>query len=294
MNFSRTTTNHFKEVKLNKIRFSLIILLLFLILAACSSTDTRTVSDERKSDGHYQLGLAALNQGDYIKARHEIMLAIEAAPDLPQYYNTLGIVFMVEHDDKKAEENFEKALKIDKKFTDAHNNLGALYLRQENFEKALEEFKTVLADTMYPRPHYVETNIGIVYRKQKRYDLAKQHFEAAIKMRGTFYDPYKQLGLMYDEQDMHELAAENYKKAIEYFPYELETLYKGALKMYLLKNEELGQKYLRNCLEVQAMNVKEVSMPFLAECVGLAKKFGVTTDIERRRPEKKQQIESVE
>ena len=278
---------------MNKIKLLSLIFILFQFLVSCSSADTKTISDERKSDGHYQLGLAALNQGDYIKARREIMLAIEAAPTLPQYYNTLGLVFMIEHDEKKAEENFKQALKIDKKFTDARNNLGALYLEQRQFDKALEEFQAVLADTMYPRPHYAETNIGIVYRMQKRYDLAKQHFDAAIKMRGTHSEAYKQLALMYDEQNLHELAAENYKKSLEYFAFDVEALYRGALKMYMLKNEELGQTYLRRCLEVQAINTKEVSIPFLSECVDLAKKLGITTDIERKKPEKKQQIESV-
>lgn len=278
---------------MNKFRILLFVLIVFQLVVSCSSTEAKTVSDEKKSDSHYQLGLSALNQRDYIKARREIQLAIDAAPDLPQYYNTLGIVFMIEHDDKNAEKNFRKALKIDQKFTDARNNLGTLYLRQENYEKALEEFQAVRADMMYPHPHYAETNIGIVYRKQKRYDLAKQHFEAAIKMRGTFHDAYKQLGIMYDEQNLNELAAENYKKAIEYFPFDVEALYRGALKMYMLKNEELGQKYLRNCLEVQAINVNEVSMPFLSECVDLANKLGVTTELQRS-PKKKQQIESVE
>ena len=278
---------------MNKIKVLPLILILFQLIIACSSANTKTVSDERKSDGHYQLGLAALNQGDYIKAKREIMMAIEAAPDLPQYYNTLGLVFMIEHDDKKAEENFKQALKIDKKFTDARNNLGALYLEQNKFGEALEEFQAVLADTMYPYPHYAETNIGIVYRKQKRYDLAKQHLDAALKMRGTHSEAYKQLGLMYDEQNLHELAAENYKKSLEYFPFDVEALYRGALKMYMLKNEELGKTYLRRCLDVQAVNTKEVAMPFLAECVDLAKKLGVTNEIERRKPEKKQQIESV-
>ena len=278
---------------MNKIKISVLFFIIFQIIVSCSSTDTKTVSDEKKSDGHYQLGLAALNQGDYIKARREIMLAIEAAPTLPQYYNTLGLVFMIEHDTQKAEENFREALKIDSKFTDARNNLGALYLEQRQFDKALEEFQAVLADTMYPRPHYAETNIGIVYRMQKRYDLAKQHFDAAIKMRGTHSEAYKQIALMYDEQNMHELAAENYKKALEYFPFDVEALYRGALKMYMLKKEELGQTYLRRCLEVQAINTKEVAIPFLSECVDLAKQLGITTDIERRKPEKKQQIESV-
>ena len=172
-------------------------LLLLLTAVSCSSADTKTTIDERKSDSHYQLGLAALKfQGDLIKAKHEFMLAIEAAPDLPQYYNELGYVFFLDGDYKKAEENYNKALKIDKKFSEAKYRLGILYLEQGDYEKALAKFNEVLEDTMYPFPDYVETSIGRLHRLQKHYDLAKQHLNAALKMRGTYCEAYKQLGLV--------------------------------------------------------------------------------------------------
>lgn len=272
----------------------LLSLLILLITASCSSTDTKATIDERKSDSHYQLGLAALKfQGDLIKAKREFMLAIEAAPDLPQYYNELGYVFFLDGDYKKAEENYNKALKIDKKYSEPRYRLGVLYLEQGDYEKALSKFNEVLEDTMYPYPDYVETSIGRVYRLQKRYELAKQHLNAALKMRGTYCEAYKQLGLVYDEQNIHELAAENYKKNIDCNSADVEVMYRGALKMYMLKREAEGQRYLRLCLEIQAENTKEISTPFLAECVELAQKLGVTSETQRT-PKKKQQIESVE
>ena len=63
--------------------------------------------------------------------------------------------------------------------------------------------------------------------------------------------------------------------------------------MFMLKREEEAQKYLRRCLEIQEMNTKEIHTPFLTECVELAQKVGVTSEIQRA-PKKKQQIESVE
>ena len=279
---------------MNKIKSLSLIFILFTLLLSCSSADTKTVIDERKSDSHYQLGLAALKfQGDLIKAKHEFMLAIEAAPDLPQYYNELGYVFFLDGDYKKAEENYNKALKIDKKYSEPKYRLGVLHMEQGDYEKALAEFNEVLSDTMYPYPDYVETSIGKVYRLQKRYDLAKQHLNTSLKMRGTYCEAYKQLGLVYDEQNIHELAAENYKKNIDCNSADVEVLYRGALKMFLLKNEAEGQKYLRRCLEIQEMNTKEIATPFLPECVELARKLGVTSEIQRA-PKKKQQIESVD
>ena len=278
---------------MNKIKPLFLFFFIFQLIVSCSSTETKTVSDERKSDGHYQLGLNALWQGDLIKAKREFIMAIEAAPDLPQYYNELGYVFFLEHDYKKAEENYRQALKIDGKFSESKYRLGLLYVELGDYEKALSEFRTVLADTMYPFPHYVETSIGKVYRLQKNYETAKQHLDAALKMRGTYCEVYKQLGLVYDEQNLHKQAAENYKKNIECNSADVEVLYRGALKMFMLKNEELGQSYLRRCLEIQAMNTKEISTPYLPECVELALKLGVTTEIQRAT-KKKQQIESVD
>ena len=154
---------------MNKFKILFLIFVVLPIIVSCSSADTKTTIDERKSDSHYQLGLAALKyQGDLIKAKREFMMAIEAAPDLPQYYNELGYVFFLDGDYKKAEENYNKALKIDKSYSEPKYRLGILHLEQGDYEKALSEFNEVLSDTMYPYPDYVETSIGRTYRLQKR------------------------------------------------------------------------------------------------------------------------------
>ena len=178
-------------------------LFVFLVAAAlfsfsCKSAEPKTVSDEKKSDSYYQMGLAAWNQGDYIKATREFSKAIEAAPEIPQYYNHLGMVYLQDGQYDKAEENLKKAIKKDPKYSDARNNLGVLYTRLGKYDQALEELKNVSSDALYPFPHYVETNIGIVHRLQKQYDIAEKHFNAAIKMKGTYCEPYKEFGIMND------------------------------------------------------------------------------------------------
>ena len=273
-------------------RFLSAILIALLIFSfSCKSSETKIVSDEKKADSYYQMGLAAWNQGDYIKAIREFSKAIEAAPEIPQYYNHLGMVYLQDGQHDKAEENLLNALKIDKNYSDARNNLGVLYTRIGNFEKALNELKFVSSDALYPFPHYVETNIGIVHRLQKQYDIAEKHFNSAIKMKGTYCEPYKEIGIMYDEQALHEKAADNYKKAVAFCPYYVEALYRGALKMYMLKNEKIGEEYLLRCLDVDAKNIKEVTIPFLKDCVELAQKLGVSSEINRSDKGRKQ-IES--
>lgn len=272
---------------MNRLPFIFLVLATAFLLS-CKSTEPKTVSDEKKADSYYQMGLAAWNQGDYIKAIREISKAIEAAPDIPQYYNHLGMVYLQDNNYEKAENNFNKAINIDPKYSDTRNNLGVLYIKTGNFDKALAEFKIVGSDALYPFPHYVETNIGTVHRLLKQYDLAEKHLNAAIKMKGTHCESYKELGIMYDEQGLHEKAAENYKKTVSYCPYYVEALYRGALKMYMLKKEKTGEEYLLRCLDVNEKNIKEVTIPFLKDCVELAAKLGVTSDIQKFDKSKKE------
>ncbi|MGI6394861.1 MAG: tetratricopeptide repeat protein [bacterium] len=271
--------------------FSLLIFAALLTTYSCKSSEPKIVSDEKKADSYYQLGLAAWNQGDYIKAIREFSKAIEAAPNLPHYYNHLGMVYLQDEQYEKSEDNFKKSLKLDNKYSDTRNNLGVLYTRLGRFDEALEEFENAASDALYPFPHYVATNVGIVYRLQKQYEMAEKYFNTAIKMKGTYCEPYKELGVMYDEQGLHEKAAENYKKAISFCPYYVEVLYRGALKLYMLKQEKTGENYLLRCLDVDAKNIKEVIIPYLKECLELAEKVGVTSETQRSR-RNKQQIES--
>ena len=279
----------------NKYKALFIAVLAALFLLACSSAEKKPEPevDEQKSNSYYQLGLAALRQGDYIKAKREISHAIEYAPHLPQYYNHLGLIFLLEHDYANAEKNFRKTLDVDKSFTDAHNNLGMLFLETGELDKALEEFNTVLGDTMYPYPHYAETNIGAVYRLKRNYDEAKKHLEAALKMRGTHCEAYKQMGLLYDEQRLDDLALENYKKTLEYCSYNVEIIYRAAQKLYIRQKEKSAKIYLRRCLEVNAANRSQVTIPFLPECLDFANQLGVVLD-EPKQDRPTQQIEDAQ
>lgn len=264
------------------------IVLIMAFSISCKSTEPKTVSDESKGDSYYQLGLAAWNQGDYIKAKREFAKAIESAPKVAFYYNHLGMVYLQEDNYDKAADNFKKALKVDPKYADPHNNIGVMYIKMGKYDEALKEFEIVRNDPLYPFPHFVETNIGQVYRLKAQYDLAEKRFNAAIKMKGTHCEAYKELAVMYDIQGLHEKAGENYNKCLEYCPYHVESLYRGAVKMYMLKNDKTGEKYLQRCIEVQAKNLSEVTIPFLKDCTELAKKMGVTSEYEKGGPQKQQ------
>ncbi|HDT11607.1 MAG TPA: tetratricopeptide repeat protein [bacterium] len=282
------------RIDIKVLYFVSVFLILFVILSGCKSAEPKIVSDESKADSYYQLGLAALNQGEYVRAKREITRAIETAPDIPHYYNHLGIVYFQENDYKKAEEMYRKALELDERYSDAYNNLGALHIKTGDYEKAIEYFDIVSEDPLYPYPHYVQANLGIVKRLQKKYDEAEKHLLNSIRLKGTHCEAYKELAILYDEQSLHEKAAKNYDSTIKFCPYHVEALYRGAVKAYMLKKESVGEKYLKRCLEVDFTNVKRIQIPFLDDCVDLANQVGVTYSPEKEgsRGGEKRQIDA--
>ena len=71
-------------------------------------------------------------------------------------------------------------------------------------------------------------------------------------MKGTHCEAYKELGLLYDEMGMHKNAKESYVSCLEYCPYHIEALYRGAVKLLSEGKEKQGRVYLQRCLEIDS------------------------------------------
>ncbi len=256
---------------------------LSLGIPACATPEKKVVSDETKGNSYYQLGLAALNKGDIVKAKLNMTKAIELAPMVPYFHNHLGLVYLREKDFERAEACFKTAYQLDDRYSDALNNLGLLYLAKGDIPKAKEFFLQVIADQLYPYPHFAETNLGKTFRLEKNYAEAEKHLRRAIQIKGTHCDAYKELAILYDEQGNDEEAAKHYIKTIEFCPRYVEALYRGAVKLLVLKDakaQETGTAWLRTCLEIERENLQAIEIPFLPECANLARQYGVTLPAE--------------
>lgn len=273
------------------IRELLLLLVLSLLAVSCAAPEKKVVSDETKGNSYYQLGLAALNKGDLVKAKLNMTKAIELAPMVPYFHNHLGLVYLRERDFERAEACFKTAYQLDDRYSDALNNLGLLHLAKGDIAKAKELFLQVIADQLYPYPHFAETNLGKAFRLEKNYEEAEKHFRKAIQIKGSHCDAYKELAILFDEQGRNDDAVKHYKKTLEFCPRYVEALYRGAVKLLVLKDpkaQETGTGWLRTCLEMERANVDAVEIPFLPECANLARQYGVTLPTEAPA---KQQIE---
>ncbi|MCK5808067.1 tetratricopeptide repeat protein [bacterium] len=254
----------------------LLSIVLLFFLSCTTVSDKPRISDEKKASSHYNLGLAKFSSGDLGKARRELEIAIKYAPNLAFYHNHLGLIYMAMNDYKKAEKAFKHSYKIDKTYTDALNTLGVLKLKQGKLSVAKKLFIRVLEDPIYPWPQYPEINLGIIARLEKQYEISEKHFLSALNYKRNECTARKEMGKLFDDQRLTEKAAFNYTLSLKYCRNDVETLYRSAVDYMLLKREAEGLQSLKRCMLIAAKQDDPFAIPFMEDCLRLAKQYGVT------------------
>lgn len=153
-------------------------------------------------------GIRYSSQGKFILARQYLQKAVEKDPTRARAWYELGKVHANSIDREnyvgRAEANnaavlhFEKALELDPKMVSARNDLGLVYLRDGKLDLALENFRAAFeldeTSSVYP------FNVGLVYFRKGRYNEATQFFERATRL-----DPENGHALWYLARTMEKL-----------------------------------------------------------------------------------------
>ncbi|WP_262173429.1 tetratricopeptide repeat protein [Saccharococcus sp. Marseille-Q5394] len=156
-----------------------------------------------------EIGIKALQEGEYEKAIEAFMKAAEEEPENPVGYINLGNVFASAGDTERAERFFQKAISLDGNAGSALYGLGNLYYSNERFEEA-----------------------AIVYEKAIRAGLNEA-------------DAYFMLGKSLKQSDKSKLALPYFQRAAELAPDDLEIrLAFGILLAEMELFEEAGKELL--------------------------------------------------
>ena len=94
----------------------------------------------------------------------------------------------------------------------AHSNLGALYRKQEKLDLALDHYRTLLR--INPNNVIAHNSVGSLYRMKGQAAEAGQHYHLAIKIDPDFADAHYNLGLLNQQQNNLESAVDHYLEAI--------------------------------------------------------------------------------
>lgn len=191
--------------------------LMVFLTVSCASTPKE--DKLQKAKAHYQLGVSYLNDNNIQPAFVEFQKALELSPEDKETLNAIGVIYLLKLEDyAKAVEFLQKALRVDKNYSEAWNNLGVAYERMGKYNEAIEAYKAALQNTFYRNPEKALNNLGRVYYRIRRYDDAIEAYREAIKRVSDFPLPYYGLALCYNAAGKYGNAATALRKALEVDP----------------------------------------------------------------------------
>ena len=152
--------------------------LIFLLIFACTSNDTKI--DVKESESHYQLGLEFAQLSLFKNALEEFDLAIKFNPVNSDIYRKKGLVLfgMNRHGDAKT--NFEKAISINPQDVQAHINLGMVHYTYGKKIEARNDWENAIALKNDDNDGKALNNIGNIYKAENNFDKAIEHYKKAI------------------------------------------------------------------------------------------------------------------
>ena len=164
--------------------------LAFILLASCAGevrqdadlgqptrTEVEYVDVDSDIEEDFSRAVTLMQQDKYAQAIEVLETVVEREKRLPAPFVNLGIAHNKLGNDKKAEENLIRALKLDINHAVANNELGLLYRRKGKFNAA----KTAYQNALVKHPEYVPAirNLGILCDLYLHdYDCALEQFES--------------------------------------------------------------------------------------------------------------------
>ena len=128
------------------------------------------------------------NRGQYKVAIDEVNKSLRNNSNYAPAYNVFGLIYMDLHDDKLAQQNFERALGIAPDDSEIHNNFGWFLCQRKpkQMDQAIKHFMAALKDPLYPTPEMSNANAGTCELSRGNYKSAEDFFQKALALKPKY------------------------------------------------------------------------------------------------------------
>ncbi len=174
-------------------------------------------------------------RGDIMMAKKMYREAIDMYKQEPEtaiLLNKTGIAYHQLQEMASAKKYYERAIKLDRNYSEAINNLGTVFYAQKSYRRSIIQYKRALRVT--PASASILSNLGMAYFARKNYDLASATFQQAYEIDPEVFEHRGTTGVLLQERSVEERAK---------FHYYLAKTYAKAGK------NELALLYIRKALE---------------------------------------------
>lgn len=128
------------------------------------------------------LAAAYYTRAQYKIALDELRKAITADNRYGPAYNVYGLVYMDLEENSLAEENFRRAIDLDRNDSEARNNYGWFLCTRGRYKEGQEQFSAALRNPLYTRPEQAMTNAGLCAEKSGDLMLAEANLVKSLKL----------------------------------------------------------------------------------------------------------------
>lgn len=164
---------------------------------------------------HGQLGEALLQQAHYDLAIAAFLKRIEFQPHHADSYYSLGVAYLKTFQSEEACAAFEQALSLECQQPDLQHLLGNAYVQDGDPAKALSYYMRQLDSAPMMECYY---NIGVILMHQDRNKDAITYLLQAKELDDTYLPVYINLGSIYLKMKKLDLAAGYYHQALDLDP----------------------------------------------------------------------------
>ncbi|MDQ1471653.1 MAG: hypothetical protein QOJ99_3133 [Bryobacterales bacterium] len=192
-------------------------------------------------------------RGDVFMARKMYREAIDAYHEAPQnmavIWNKTGIAYHQLGDFGAARRNYERAIKLDKRYADAVNNVGTVYYAMKNYRGAISRYRKAI--NLSPDSASFWSNMGTAYYSRGRFEDMAKAYQKALSLDPNIFEHRGTVGTELQDRTVSDRAR---------YHYELARMYAQTGK------NELALQYLRKALEEGLKDKdKMVGVPEFAE-----------------------------
>lgn len=186
----------------------------------CASCATGTREEEDKNSPKQQallyseMGTQALGREDYPQAISDLRKAIELDPNNPGTHNNLALAYYRMGQKQLATAEWQKALKIDPKFSDAYVNLGSVAFENEKNSEARKFYLKALDNLEYKTRHRALTSLAQLALRENKTDEARQLLYQSLQANADYCLSHYLLGTLLSKDGNDGAAALEFKKSV--------------------------------------------------------------------------------
>lgn len=197
-------------------RIAVIVLPLALLGACATQETTRSTMPSQASDSnarpdqaqraraHTELAAAYYELGNYAVALEELQIALDAQDTYAPAYNMLGLTYMELRENARAQQAFDRALRITPEDPDVNHNYGWFLCQSGREQESLKFFSDAVRNPLYRTPAKTLTTAGQCMLRARRTSEAYEYLDRATRLDPNYAPamiPFARLRLQRGELD---------------------------------------------------------------------------------------------